>query len=288
MGIRFVSASDRGFFHLLQGLVRSVRENPRGREAGFGVLDVGLEPEQVRWLHDRDVEVVSPRDDFDVRVREVEKSFLARPFLPGYFPDDDVIVWLDADCWVQDWEAVELLVAAAEGGALGIVPEVDRSYRPKAIRKLRPVTRAGWYDRKLYRRYRHLYGRKTAITLIHHPTLNAGVFALHRDAPHWDAWAEEYGAALRRSTHGMDQVALNGIVRHRGLPAALLPAWCNWICHLATPVRDPARELFVEPNPPHRPIGILHLTLDSKKGAQRVLTPEGEELSMPLTCPGAG
>ena len=58
-------------------------------------------------------------------------------------------------------------MAAAEGGALGIVPEVDRSYRPKAIRKLRPISRAGWYDRKLYRRYRHLYGRRTAIALIH-------------------------------------------------------------------------------------------------------------------------
>jgi lipopolysaccharide biosynthesis glycosyltransferase len=286
MGIQLVSASDRSFFGLLQGLVRSIRAHPGGRELPFGVLDVGLDPDQERWLRDRNLEVVRPREDFDVRAREVERSFLARPFLPRYFPEGDVIVWLDADCWVQDWAAVELFTAAAESGALGIVAEVDRSYRPKALRKREALVRPGWFDRKLYRRYRHLYGRNVAATLIHHPTLNAGVFALHRDAPHWEAWSREYGSALRRSVHGMDQVALNGIVRHRGLAAAVLPAWCNWICHLATPLHDPERGLFVEPHPPHRTVGILHLTLESKKGDQRVRTTTGEERRMPLTYPG--
>ena len=56
------------------------------------------------------------------------KAMTARPHLPRYFPDHDPIVWIDADCWIQDWRAVAMLKLAAADFGLDIVPEIGRSY----------------------------------------------------------------------------------------------------------------------------------------------------------------
>ena len=56
------------------------------------------------------------------------RSLTARPFLPDYFPGYDVYIWIDCDAWVQEQFALEWLFYTAASGALGIVPELDRSY----------------------------------------------------------------------------------------------------------------------------------------------------------------
>ena len=59
-----------------------------------------------------------------------------------------------------------------------------------------------------------------------------------------------------------DQVALNYAIYRCGLfdRTELLPAWCNWTCHFGFPAWDSAALQYVEPNLPHTPIGIVHLT----------------------------
>ena len=57
------------------------------------------------------------------------KALTARPFLPRYFPGFDLYFWIDADCWVQQGDAIALFLRAARTGALAAAPEIHRSMR---------------------------------------------------------------------------------------------------------------------------------------------------------------
>jgi len=264
-------------------MIQSVRDlSPAGRVA-LAFFDQGCTAEQVRWVRSRVDHLERPGSE-PVRRPGVEtpdclNGLLARPFLRRYFPGYETYVWIDADAWVQEWRAVELLIQGAERRrGLAIVPEIDRAdhvqygRRPEAWKRLR-----SWYAAA--------FGDDVAETLFSYPLLNAGVFALHRDAPHWQVWAECLGRAAQH-TLITDQLALNVAVYRHGLleHTELLPAWCNWTCHFALPRWDPAAERLVEPYLPHVPIGILHLTM-AKHEWCRLTTTTGTDVSVCLRYP---
>jgi hypothetical protein len=90
--------------------------------------------------------------------------------------------------------------------------------------------------------------------------VNCGVFALHHDAPHWDAWARVLAQVLQRTRFFfVEQIALNYVIFAEHLPVNFLPAYCNWMPGDASPAFDADRGLFVEPYAPHEVIGIMHL-----------------------------
>jgi hypothetical protein len=113
--------------------------------------------------------------------------------------------------------------------------------------------------------YESCFDKATAERLVRYPMINAGVFALTAGAPHWQGWATVLGEALQRSTDMTDQMALNVLVYDQGFPCEKLPSRCNWPVHHATPAWDAARGLFVEPAMPYDPLGILHLTIYTKR-----------------------
>jgi hypothetical protein len=254
-----VSGADSGYFELLAGAVRSIRDKPEGAGMALGVLDVGLTADQRRWLEGQGALVVAPGWDLDFPGRgetpQYRQAQYGRPFLPKYFPGHDLYMWLDADAWVQDWAAVELFFRAAETGNLAIVPELDRAYRNffRAWEEFHSVIKAG---------YAAAFDTATAERLVRHPLLNNGAFALRGDALHWQAWADTLGTSLQQSRNELiDMTTLNHVVYVQGLPAHFLPAWCNWICHHAPPRRDPVSGELTEPYLPHQRLGIVHLTL---------------------------
>lgn len=266
-------AEDR-FFRLLSELVASVRAKPQGRSVRVGVLDLGLTAEQRRNLASNVDHFAEPGWDMDfssgptITTKEAwrgYKAMTARPFLPRYFPGYDIYVWIDADAWVQDWEAIDCLARAASWGELAIVPEMDRAYRSS-------------YDRGASRRwmrdsYRRFFGEEAAQKFWHMPVLNSGVFALHRDAPHWKAWAEEFQVALSNSLDlAADQASLNYMLYTRRLPHHFLPARFNWLVNKAAPKFDLVRNLFTEPLLPHQPLGIVHLSGKAKDRTHMVWT----------------
>lgn len=260
--IALVTGCDAAYFPLLEGCLRSLREQQPGRRMVLAVLDAGLTLAQRRWVEGIADRVAEPGWDFDFPGREAMPGWFrvltARPFLPRYLPGHDLYFWLDADAWVQDWAAVALYLQAAETGALAITPEIDRAYRHfyKAGPEFRSV---------IERSYREAFG-EAAAGLVHYPLLNSGALALRADAPHWAAWAAALGEALQRSRDVLvEQAALNYVVYTQDLPARLLPSWCNWICHHALPAWDEAERHYVEPSLPHHRLGILHLTLGTKR-----------------------
>ena len=202
--------------------------------------------------------IVRPAWDLDFpgreRTSETLKAQVARPFLRRHFPGYEIYLWIDADAWLQDGRAIDLYMQAAGRDKLAITPEIDRAYkrhykRPKLF---------GWT--LAWKNYREAFGWRIADRLGRNPMVNCGVFALHRDAPHWDAWARILAEVLQRTRFFfVEQVALNYAIFAEHLPANFLPAYCNWMPGDAPPAFDAARGLFVEPYAPHEVIGVMHL-----------------------------
>ena len=256
------SGSDSGYFPLLRDMVQSLLAHRQN--VAIGILDFGLAPDQRAWLADRVTHLVRPGWDLDFpdreRTPETRKAQLSRPFLRRHFPGYATYLWIDADAWLQDWRAIELYVAAAGHDKLAITPEIDRSYkrhykRPKLF---------GWT--LSWKCYREAFGWRVADRLGRNPFLNCGVFALHHDAPHWDAWARVIARVAQRTRFFyIEQTALNYVIFAEGLPANLLPAYCNWMPGDATPAFDAAHGRFVEPYAPHEVIGVMHLAGEAQK-----------------------
>lgn len=271
--VALVAASDANYFHLLSALVKSIKADPVASQCGLCILDLGLDDDHLVWLNDQGATIVEPQMDFDFKDKDRMPrhylGMLARPFLPRYFPGFDVYMSIDADTWVQDGSVIRYFARAASEGKLAIVPETDRSYfttfkRPKLM---------GWGAS--FRAHRFAFGLMTADKMAGKPLCNAGVFALHKDAPHWDLYSKNLNLALNRKRAKpldtykgawlLEQAALNQVIYVDKAPVAMLPAYCNWFCALATPHFDPDTGFVVEPNEPHRPLAIVHL---AGKGVQ--------------------
>src|SRR5215471_11952403 len=113
-----VTAANAGYYSLLQGLLSSLA--PLGKVSIY-VLDLGLEKQQCEELHDRGIATVAPGWDIVIRSKVVRgrhgekiplpdtyRAFTAQPFLPNYVPKGEIILWIDADAWVQDMSAVDM------------------------------------------------------------------------------------------------------------------------------------------------------------------------------------
>lgn len=85
---------------------------------------------------------------------------------------------------------------------------------------------------------------------------------------------------MRRGLHRQptilrEQTALNYVIHHDSAPVGLLPDWCNWICIGVPPKLDEANQMLVEPEPPYRPIGALHLVSPAKSHEFSLATLQG-------------
>ena len=257
-----ITGGDAAYFDLLRECVGSLRATPEGQAMALGILDCGLTGEQRAWFATQGAIFVTPDGDFDfparAKLKDGYKALTARPFLPRYFPGFDLYFWIDADCWVQQGDALALFQRAARTGALAVAPEIHRSMRHyrHAWKEFSTVNGAA---------YEAAFGKETAERLIRYPLINAGVFALQAGAPHWQGWADLLGDALQRSADMTDQITLNVLVYDHGFACEPLPSRCNWPVHHATPAWDAERNLFVEPAMPYEPLGILHLTIHTKR-----------------------
>jgi len=281
MQIIIITAADANYFELVRGTILSVREKPEGENVAIGFFDLGCTPQQLQWLKTQVNIIQKPDWDFDFpgqnEAPHYLKGLLARPFLRRYFPNYDIYLWIDADAWVQDWQAVELLIKGAAKRGLAVVPELDRGYY-LAYGKL------PWYWQFVYRDYQAAFGEEVAQQLHSYPTINAGIFALQKDAPHWEIWAEYLEQGLQRHVSLMsDQIALNRLVYGTEMldKTEMLPARCNWSCNFGLPVWDKHQACFVEPYLPQEAIGILHIT-GHKHDLVKLATTDGNQIEISL------
>ena len=278
--VLIVSGADARFFPLLEGLVLSMRAQEASKAVSLAFFDLGLTDAQRDWLGRFSDRIVTPGWDLPVPERddlpEAAKSVTARIFLPTYFPGFDVYLWLDADTWLQSWLGIEYYVAGALATGAAATPQVDRSY----------IQGAGVL-RWRFTGFSKCYGQQAAIDLMQYPHINAGAFAIRADAPHWSRLAAAYLEAMERSGEVLcsDQMAFNHAVYKGGLAVQLLPATCNWQCHLRLPLWNEETATFCEPFLPYPTISVLHLTADAKDKSFEIATMTGRRREMTLRCP---
>lgn len=280
MRASIVTASDEGYFPTVVELLDSLEGIERLGSFSIHVLDVGLNEAQQRQLAARGCALVVPGWDVDVsRVQGVPgwfRAMTARPFLPSYVRETDLILWIDGDVWVQDQEMLYDFVRAARAGRLAVCPEMDRCYDNVFLRN---SSREVYYGNLT--RY---FGRETAETLVHLPMLNCGVFALPADSPFWSLWQDAARAAARRyCSNFLEQTAFNVAVYTNRVTPHFLPARYNWMtCH-AIPAFDEGSGRFVEPQLPHDRIGLVHLACGMwKRGDILYRTTDGRVRIGPL------
>jgi hypothetical protein len=229
----------------------------------FAVLDVGLNADDLAWLRQRVTHVVKPRSHLGVAeaAKPYLLSFLARPFLPEYFPGFDVYFWIDSDVWLQTSDVIRQMILGAQRKGMAIAHESERAYRFQSWLLL-------WTAKHFFLGYGPLRGS----WLMTRPHLNAGIFAIHRDAPHWRAWAERYAAAIRRTGNltPHDQFSLNQTIYQDRIDTEILPANVNWVCDRGVPMWNDAERSFCEPYPPYRTISALHLAGPGKSTTYRI------------------
>jgi hypothetical protein len=281
-----ITAADARYAELARGCIQSVRDKPQGRQAACAFFDLGCTEEQRDVLRPLVDFLVEPAWEFNFPGRDVKPAFLRgllmRPFLRKYFPDFEVYCWIDADAWVQDWTAMELFYEGAmRRRGMALVPEIDRG-------SARQFGGLPEYWKLAEQWYAQAFGTEVAARLCSFPMLNAGVFALHHDAPHWQVWEESIRRALQSvCTIMTDQLALNYSIYTKGLfkHTELLPGWCNWMCHNGFPLWHEQRGCLVEPFLPHTAIGILHLTTRDKSRVRRLATTDGRPMDVQITYP---
>ncbi|BBK32461.1 hypothetical protein EDC65_4971 [Stella humosa] len=276
-----VTGCDSKQFPLARNLLSTVEADAARASIAMGFIDGGLAPADRAELTGRSIAVAPIAWDFDFPTRAIFEAtapgvatLFGKLRMRRLFPGYDVYVWLDADTAVLDWTAIPEIAAEALRGQLAIGLEFDRLYF------------RGHLDWKMWRHfdrwYEEAFGAEVAAAMSLKPMINTGVYGIAADAPLWDLWERLYVEAMRRQTDHRrgplfmsEQSAMNVAIHHHRMAMTALPATCNWLCHLALPMWDPAAGRLVEPAPPYDPIRILHLSGWSKDKSHRILGRDG-------------
>lgn len=256
-----VTAADEAFVPLLEGLLGSLRQWESTPIDDLACFDLGLSRSSRSRVASQTRFLVKPAWDLPVdketRARKpAYRALTVRPFLRDYFPGYDVYLWLDADLWVQRKAALGAYVKGASTKGLAVATQSHPAYVHQTS-----VVRQRVFHLRSY------YGPQGAEPLEVEAYYNAGVFALGASAPHWTAWARSFRAGLERTGGSLvnDQTAINHAIWHGRLPVEALDARFNWCCHLAAPFFDRIRRRFLEPVEKGRPLGIIHMTAQTKR-----------------------
>ena len=258
-----ISLADSNYFELLNELVDSIKSFDQSKDLAICIMDAGLKKDQIEILEKKvdqikkaewDIEV----SDSKVKGREWLKSQVSRAFLPKYFPGYEKYIWIDADAWVNSWNAIELYIKGCENKKLAIATSADRSYG----RVLRAEWVLGSFAKIKSQNYKHAkssgFSEKIAREVALKPHLNIGVFSLEKDAPHWEVWQKNLKKALSSGRiWGSEQIAMNITIYSDNLDVEILPAYCNWTLIDAIKF-DKKNNTYVEPYLPNHEISIIH------------------------------
>ena len=273
-----VSSADSKYFFLLKELFLSLDRSGILSDYQFSILDTGLTKEQKFFFLDNSVIIKeaiwnTPVPKFKILGRENLKTQVARAYLPNYFENYKLYIWLDADMWLNDIESFYFYEKGALNDKLTIVPQSDRAYVknanvewlfgfPKKIKTINYKNISKSISKSL--------GRKYAF----HSTLNAGAFAINDNVNIWKCFQKNIKLAAKKGRiFGTDQVALALSIYEDGLPSEFLPSYCNWMCEFNMPKFDNKKNQFVEPYIPNNPIALVHLAgLDDIRQDKNILS----------------
>jgi len=271
-----ISGCDAKFYPFMDAALQSLRALNLHERAAFGILDLGLTPEQVAALQAWGCTVHKAQWTLDVPESE-RKSYMvglvARTTLRDDFPGHEIYLWFDADAWAQTPEFFDELVEGARSKGVAIIRENGTGYK-----------RDWLYNRWWYGHMMAGYGVFNGLKVAYKPAINIGIVALRNDAPHWQAWRDDYQRIINcRGKINLDQHAFNAMIELHGFSSHEAPARNNWICTLSPPHWDPQRKLFCEPNAKAHPLSVLHLAGPDKSRPYDITLTSGGTIQTPLT-----
>jgi SEC-C motif len=285
-----VTACDQRYFPLCVDLIASIK-NTCGFLPRIRVLDVGLLPGQIATLAGIVEKVIKPDWDIgrDVKWPGWYRAMTARPFLPKYAGNAELITWIDCDVWLQRREPVQALIHAARDGQLAIVEErFGKGFTVDAR------TAQGTFEPRIYNAenakantrscYENCFGPDIATAFGDLPSFNSGVFALRADSPSWAVWQAICARAMARNFHFLaEQQALNVGIRQDLIPVSRQPHEANYTCHHELPWYSAESGAFTFPEAEDRVLGTIHLC-DTKKYPLLPIPqfPHGRSSPMPL------
>ena len=273
-----ISSSDSKYFLLVKELYLSLKKHNILNEYDFAVLNTGMNKNQIDYLRDNKIKVKdaiwnTKVPSYKILGRDHLKTQVARAFLPDYFENYKVYIWLDADLWINDLESFLLYEKGALQNNLTITPQSDRAYFNNA--------KVEWFmnfPTKVktinFKNISKSVSKKLAKKYAFYSTLNAGAFAISDSDEIWKCFQKNINLAAKKGRiFGTDQVALALSVHEDKIPTQFLPSYCNWMCEFHLPIFDKKINKFLEPYLPYHPIGLIHLAgLDDIRNDKNILS----------------
>ena len=266
--VTIVSGGDSKYFQLLKELALSIREKPEGKNLNIVYLDGGLTNENISYFKSLNIEVVDPSWRNPIAKKKAAgRNFLkiniAKMHLDLILPNKQIIIWIDADAWLQTFESINLFSMVAKKNKLAIVSQATRLESRNIQFKKLFTHRFVELRNILYKNARRA-GLATGLIekMQGRPTLNAGAYSLHVNAPHWKRFRYWQNEILKKGRlFTSDQLAIGLTIYHDELSYEALPDICNYI----NPWRyDEENKLFVDYFAPYTPVSIVHLAGQDK------------------------
>ena len=280
MKLDLITGGDSKYFDLINELCESV-DRLNDKNIKISVLDGGLSSEQINFLQSKDIDVIDPGwPDTMTKVRAGNKRYLrvelAKANLDKIFPNADYLFWVDADAWFQNNTALDIVRLVIKKDKLAIVSQASRlqSHHMSVKKIFGP-----FYLLKniLYKNANKAKLSRTIVNqLICRPTLNAGIFAIAKNAPHWDRlryWQQVLIKNHQISLFTTTQLALGIISYYEELGYEALPEICNYM----GPYRwSTELNLFVDYYAPYEAVSIIHMVAqdemrDNKKHQIKII-----------------
>jgi hypothetical protein len=266
--VTIISGGDSKYFQLLKELALSIREKLEGKSINIVYLDGGLTSENINYFKSLNIEVVDPGwcnpiAEQKAKGRNFLKINTAKMYLDKILPNKKVIIWIDADAWLQTFESIDLFSLVAKKNKLAIVSQATRLENKNIQFKKVFTHRFVELRNILYKNARRAGLTKDLIEKMQgRPTLNAGAYALHVNAPHWKRFRYWQNEILKKGRlFTSDQLSIGLTIYHDELSYEALPDICNYI----NPWRyDEENKLFVDYFAPYTPISIVHLAGQDK------------------------
>ena len=232
------------------------------------VIDIGLGEDSKRETMRRGIRTIQiPEELYEGAVFSSQhlRALYAIPFLPQLV-DAGIIMWIDADCWVQKLEGIERFVrgAVAMPDRFTICAMFDVGYHRCLV---------DYQDYQDTYRVVHekLFGPEMAQFLHGKAVFTGGVHAARRTSPAWAEWQELMREVYATNTHIRSDIPLAHIAEQQTLNLVLhrsghfncLSSEMNWHCHCSHVVRQDGLVKIV---PSGRVPAIVHLCEFSQRG----------------------
>ncbi len=260
--VTIVSGGDTKYFQLLKELAHSIRDKPEGNNIKIVYLDGGLSDNDIAYFSNLNINVIDPGWCHPIAKKRAQgRNFLkiniAKLHLDKLIPDTEILIWIDADAWVQNFEFISLYNIVARKNKLAVVSQASRL-------QTHHIQFRKWFFHLvdirniLYKNARRSGMKSSEIkSLQARPTLNAGSYGLHINAPHWEQFRFWQNQILNKGRlFTSDQLAMGLTIYHDNYTYEAMPDICNYM----GPWRFNIEEgLFIDYYAPYTPVSIMHL-----------------------------